>query len=250
MLNEQTCKQLADMKLHGLAAAFKEFLDQPVRADALSFEERFGMMVDKEWNQREARRLNYRITTSKLREPACIEDIDYRHPRGLDRSVIQRLSSCQWVRNRENLIITGTSGLGKTWLSCAFIQKACREGHSALYTRTPRVLQELYLARGTGTYAKTIDKLAKPDLLVLDDFGLAPLSDTERRDLLELVEDRHERRATIVASQLEVKHWHGLIGEPTLADAILDRLISAAHRIELKGKDTMRIKSKKENKEK
>jgi DNA replication protein DnaC len=245
MLNEQTCKQLADMRLHGLAAAFKEYLDQPARADALCFEERFGMMVDREWTEREARRLKLRITSSKLREPACVEDIDYRHPRGLDRSVIQRLATCHWVRQRENLVITGTSGLGKTWLACALVQKACRDGHTALYTRAPRLLQELYVARGSGTYAKTIDKLAKPDLLVLDDFGLAPLSDTERRDLLEVVEDRHERRSTIVASQLEVKHWHQLIGEPTVADAILDRLVSAAHRIELKGKDTMRKKATK-----
>jgi len=247
VVNEETYKQLVDMKLHGLAHAFKEHLAEPARKDALTFAERFGMMVDREWTEREARRLKLRLTKSKLREPACIEDVDYKHPRGLDRSVMQRLASCQWVRERENVILTGTSGLGKTWLACALVQKACRDGHTALYTRAPRLLEELYVARGSGAYAKTIDRLARPDVLVLDDFGLAPLTDAERRDLLEVVEARHERRSTIVSSQLEVKHWHEVIGEPTVADAILDRLISSAHRIELKGKETMRKKRSKGN---
>ena len=240
MVNEETYRQLVEMKLFGLSQAFKEYLEQPVRSDELSFEERFGMMVDREWTERQTRRLKLRLAKSKLREPACVEDIDYHHPRGLDRSVIQRLATCQWVRAREDLIITGTSGLGKTWLSCALVQKACRDGHRALYARVPRLLEELYVARGTGTFSKAIDRLARPDVLVLDDFGLAPLSDTARRDLLEVIEERHGRRSTIVTSQLEVKHWHDLIGEPTIADAILDRLVAGAHRVELKGKTTMR----------
>lgn len=248
MVNEETYKKLIDMKLHGLARAFREYLDGPLRGDALTYEERFGMMVDLEWSGRETRRLKDRLSKSKLREQACIEDIDYAHPRNLDRSVVQRLASCGWVRERENVLITGTSGLGKTWLACALVDKACRAGHTALYARAPRLLEEIYVARGSGAYAKLIDKLAKPDVLILDDFGLAPLSDSERRDLLEVVEARHGRRATIVASQLEVKHWHDLIGEPTVADAILDRLVSSAHRIELKGKETMRKnRSKKSN---
>ncbi len=242
MVNEETYKKLIDMKLYGLAHAFREFLEAPAREDALTYEERFGAMIDREWTERETRRLKIRLAKSKLREQACIEDVDYKHPRGLDRSVVQRLASCQWVRERENVLITGTSGLGKTWLACALLQKACRDGHTALYTRAPRLLEEIYVARGAGAYTKIIDRLARPDILVLDDFGLAPLSDAERRDLLEIVEARHGRRSTIVASQLEVKHWHDLIGEPTVADAILDRLISSAHRIELKGKDTMRKK--------
>lgn len=242
MVNEETYKQLVDMKLHGLARAFKEYIDGPARSDALTFAERFGMMVDREWTEREGRRLKLRLAKSKLREQACLEDVDYKHPRGLDRSVVQRLASCQWVRERENILITGTSGLGKTWLACALLQKACRDGHTALYTRAPRLLEEIYVARGAGAYAKIIDRLARPDVLVLDDFGLSPLSDTERRDLLEVVEARHGRRSTIVASQLQVKHWHDLIGEPTVADAILDRLVASAHRLELKGKETMRKK--------
>ena len=242
MVNEETYRQLVEMKLFGLAHAFKEYLEQPARSDELSFEERFGMMVDREWTERQTRRLKLRLAKSKLREPACVEDIDYHHPRGLDRSVMQRLATCQWVRAREDLIITGTSGLGKTWLSCALVQKACRDGHTALYARVPRLLEELYVARGTGTFTKAIDRLARPDVLVLDDFGLAPLSDTARRDMLEVIEERHGRRSTIVTSQLEVKHWHDLIGEPTIADAILDRLVAGAHRLELRGKTTMRGK--------
>jgi len=245
MVNEETYKKLIDMKLYGLARTFKDYMDGPVHKDALTFEERFGAMVDREWTERETRRLKLRLSKSKLREQACIEDIDYKHPRGLDRSVMQRLASCQWVRERENVIITGTSGLGKTWLACALVQKACRDGHTALYTRAPRLLEEIYVARGVGAYGKILDRLARPDVLVLDDFGLSPLSDAERRDLLEVVEARHGRRSTIVASQLEVKHWHDLIGEPTVADAILDRLVSSAHRIELKGKETMRKKKTK-----
>jgi DNA replication protein DnaC len=244
MTDEETYDKLIGMKLHGLAQAFRDYLAEPARGDALTYTERFGMMIDREWTERQTRRLKLRLAKSRLRETACIEDIDYKHPRGLDRSVVQRLATCQWVKNRENVILTGTSGLGKTWLACALVQKACRDGYTALYARVPRLLQEIYVARGSGAYPQALDRLARPDVLVLDDFGIAPLADTERRDFLEIIEDRHGRRSTIVASQLEVKHWHELIGEPTIADAILDRLIASAHRIELKGKTTMRGKGR------
>lgn len=245
MVNEETYRQLVEMKLHGMAQSFREYLDQPGGKDGLSFVERFGMMVDREWSQRQERRLKYRLTTSKLREPACLEDVNYKHPRSLDRSVMQRLGTCRWVKEHENVLVTGSTGLGKTWLACALAQKACRDGYTALYARVPRLLHDLFLARGTGTYPKMMDQLAKPDVLLLDDFGLAPLSDLERRDFLELVEERQGRRSTIVTSQLLTKHWHEVIGEPTIADAVLDRLLSSAHRIDLTG-ESMRPKNRKD----
>lgn len=235
MINEETLRQLYDMKLHSMARALREYLERR-EPDELSFEERFGMMVDREWTERQERKLAYRLTKAKLRTQACIEDIDYRHPRGLDRSVIQRLTTCQWVTDHENVIFTGKTGVGKTWLACALTHKACRDGHTAMYLRVPRLLNDLYVAHADGTYARTMERLAKPDVLILDDFGLSPLGDNERRDLLEVIEDRQGRRSTIVTSQLKVKHWHEVIGEPTIADAILDRLVSSAHRIEMDGK--------------
>lgn len=239
MINEETYRQLVEMKLNGMAAAFRDALDAR-GPDALTFEERFGIIVDREWNERQTRRLKNRLSRSKLREQACIEDLDYRHPRALDRSVMQRLATCQWIKDHENVLVTGPTGLGKTWIACALAHQACRQGYTAFYLRVPRVLQDLFVARGAGTYAKLLERLAKPDLLILDDFGLARLNDTERRDLLELVEDRQHRKSTIVTSQLEVKHWHELIGEPTIADAILDRLVNSSHRIEMHGKRSMR----------
>ena len=242
MLSEETYRQLVEMKMYGLAAAFSEYLDQTDK-DELSFEERFGLMVDREHTERQERRLRYRLNKAKLREQASIEDIDYRHPRGLDRSVIQRLATCRWVANHEHVIITGKTGLGKTWLACALANKACRMGYTSLYVRVPRMLHDLYVAHADGTYPKVMNRLAKPDVLIIDDLGLSPLSDTERRDLLEVIEDRQGRRSTIVTSQLKVKYWHEVIGEPTIADAILDRLVSGAHRIDLSGK-SMRPKKR------
>jgi DNA replication protein DnaC len=235
MLNEETYRQLVEMKLHAMAQAFNDYLNLPEK-DALTFEERFGLMVDREWSARKERQLKQRLARSKLREEACVEDIDFRHPRNLDRSVVQRLIPCRWAKQHENIILTGKTGLGKTWLACAFAHKACREGYSTLYVRIPRMLQEIFVAHGNGSYPIVMDRLSKPDVLILDDFGLAPLSDRERRDLLEVLEDRQGRRSTIVTSQLATKHWHEIIGEPTIADAIVDRLISSSHRIELEGK--------------
>lgn len=239
MINEETVKQLIEMKFYGMAGAFKEHLDSH-ETDALTFEERFGMMVDREWNERQSRKLKNRLSRSKIREQACMEDIDYRHPRGLDRSVMQRLATCQWTKKHENILVTGATGLGKTWLACALAHQACRDGHTIFYTRVSRILQELFVARGSGTYGKLMERLAKPDVVILDDFGLSKLGDLERRDLLEIVEDRQDRKSTIITSQLEVKHWHEVIGEPTIADAILDRLVNSSHRIDMKGKRSMR----------
>jgi len=239
MLNEQTHQKLIDMKLHGIAASFQQYLDEHGK-DKLSFDERFGMMVDREFDERQERRLRRRLGIAKLRQQACIEDIDYRHPRNLDRSVIQRLSTCRWIKNHDNVIITGATGLGKTWIACALANKACREGWTAKYTRVPRLLHDLHIARADGSYSKELSRLSKTDVLILDDWGLAPPSDSERRDILEILEDRSGRRSTIVTSQLPVKEWHDNIGDPTIADSILDRLVHNAHRIKLRGKRSMR----------
>ena len=239
MLSEETYQKLIAMRLHGLAAAFDAYLKER-RHDKLSFEERFGLMVDQEWTERQQRRTKRRLSSAKLREPACIEDINYRHPRGLDRSVMQRLATCRWIIEHENVVITGKTGLGKTWIGCALAHKACREGLSAIYCRVPRLLHALHVARADGTYMKELTRLAKADVLVLDDLGISPIGDAERRDLLEVLEDRHAVRSTIVTSQIPVKKWHATIGDPTIADAFLDRLLHRAHRIELKDGPSLR----------
>jgi DNA replication protein DnaC len=234
MLNEQTHQKLTAMKLSGMAAAFDEQLKERGN-DQLSFEERFGLMVEREWSERQQRRLKRRLGSAKLREAACVEDINYRHSRNLDRSVIQRLSTCRWVAEHENVVISGATGLGKTWLGCALANRACREGYSALYARLPRLFHALQIARADGSYIKELARLAKADVLVLDDLGLSPIGEVERRDLLEVLEDRHGVRSTVVTSQIPVKKWHETIGDPTIADAFIDRLLHRAHRIELKG---------------
>jgi DNA replication protein DnaC len=234
MLTHPTLDKLQTLKLSGMYHALVEQL-QMADIAALSFEEPFGLLVDRELTERDTRRLTTRLRQAKLRQTACIEDIDYRHPRGLDKAVMARLVTCQWVREHHNVLITGPTGIGKTWLGCALGHKACREGLTVLYLRLPRFLPELALAQGDGRYRKVLTTLAKTDLLILDDWGLAPLSEENRRDLLELVEDRHECRATLVASQLPVEHWHEALGNPTLADAILDRLVHNAYKITLQG---------------
>jgi DNA replication protein DnaC len=243
MLSEETYQKLMSMKLHGMAAAFDEYLKER-RHNKLTFDERFGLMVDREWTERQERRLKRRLSGAKLREPACIEDVNYRHPRNLDRSVMQRLSTCRWITEHENVAITGVTGLGKTWLACALAHKACREGFTAIYARVPRLLHALQIARGDGSYIKELARLAKTQVLVLDDLGISPIGDIERRDLLEVLEDRHGVRSTIVTSQIPVKKWHDTIGDPTIADAFLDRLLHRAHRIELKPGPSMRPKVK------
>lgn len=238
MLDEETMHKLNEMKLYGLASAFHDYLDEK-RPDNLTFEERFGMMVDREWTERQDRRLKRQLASAKLREQACLEDVNYRHPRRLERSIIQRLATGKWLIDHDNVLITGPTGIGKTWFGCALANQACRQGHSALYTRVPRLLHSLSMAKGDGSYSKVLSRLAGLRVLILDDFGLAPLGTEERHDLLEVLEDRAGRASTVVTSQLPVKKWHEVIGDPTIADAVLDRLIHGSHRLELKG-PTMR----------
>ena len=242
MIN-QSLEKLSQMRLHTMADAIKQQLEQP-SVQELSFEERIAMIVDREWLHRENRKLTRRLKAARLKQQAAVEDIDFRQPRGLDKSVMLTLSNCQWIRNHQNVIITGPTGIGKSYLAEALAQKACREGFTALYYRTPRLFSELAIARGDGNYSKLLIRLAKTDLLVVDDWGLSSLTDAERRDFLEVMEDRHGIRSTIITSQYPVAKWHELIGEPTLADAILDRIVHNTHKIVLKGESMRKTRSK------
>ncbi len=241
MLNQQTLEKLYRLKLLGMAAGFQDQLQQPA-LNELSFTERLGMLVDRQWTFREDCRTKRLLQNAKLKLQACAEDIDYKTPRGIDKSVLLHLLSCDWIHRHENLIICGPTGIGKTFLACALAHKACREGYSAFYVRIPKLYYQLALSRADGSYGKIMVKLAKTHLLVLDDWGLAPLAEPERRDLLEVIEERHTTGSTLIASQLPVENWHEHIGNPTLADAIMDRLVHNAHRLNLKG-GTMRKKN-------
>lgn len=235
MLNEPTIERLRTLKLDALAAAWlKQQADAAVTD--LSFDERLGLLVDAEWLNRENKRLKRTLAEAKLRiSSACIEDIEYPARRELDRAVVRQLSSCRWVEEQLSVVITGATGTGKTYLACAFAQQACRKGYRVLYRRVPRLLEELTLARADGSWARVLARFARADVLVLDDWGIAPLRDSERRDLIEVIEDREGLRSTILASQVPVSRWHDHIGDPTVADALCDRILHRAHRIELKG---------------
>jgi DNA replication protein DnaC len=234
MLNQATLDKMYSMRLPAMARELeRQMCSSEIRE--LEFEERVGLLVDTEWSYREQTRLSSRLRLAKLRYPASIEDVDFKVHRGLDRQVFLSLADCQWIRDHGNVIITGSTGAGKSYLACALAEKACRTGKSAYYVRAPRLLQDLAVARGDGSYGRLLARLAKADLLAIDDWLLSPLKDSERRDLLEVIEERYQRAATLIASQLPVKDWHEAIGEPTLADAICDRLIHGAHRIALTG---------------
>lgn len=234
MLSHPTLDKLETLRLNGMAKALKEQWQMP-DINELVFEERLGLLVDRESALRESRRMQTRLSKAKLRQNACLEDIDFRQSRGLDKTLIAKLGDCQWIKNHQNLLITGPTGVGKSYMACAFAQKACREGYSAVYVRIARLFADLGLARGDGRYIKMLSGLAKTDLLILDDYGLAKLSQDQRHDLLEILEDRNGTRSTVVTSQLPVEHWHEQIGDPTMADAILDRLVHNAHKIQMKG---------------
>jgi len=238
MLTQQTLEKLYAMKLVGMAEAFAEQLAQPDLND-LSFEERIALLVDRHWTWKEDRSMTRLMKNAKLKENACIEDIDFRTPRGLDKSVILRLAAGDWIKKAQNVIITGPTGVGKTYLACALANSACRSSFASLYKRAPRLYQEIAIARADGSYPKLINKLVKIKVLIIDDFCITPMADTERRDLLEVVEDRQGISSTIIATQIPIDNWFDQIGDPTLADAILDRLIHNAHKINLKG-DSMR----------
>jgi len=239
MLTNPTLEKLHALNLSGMARAFAEQLE---RADyqALTFEQRLGLLVDREAQDRDNRRLERNLRAAKLRVDAAVEDVDFRRPRGLDRTVVLALADAQWVAAHRTVLIVGATGVGKTYLACALAQAALRRGHTALYLRVPRLLDELALARADGRLPRLMAAWARVEVLLLDDLGLQPLTPAQAADLLEVIEDRAGLRATIVTSQLPVAHWHEALGEPTIADAILDRLVHNAHRLELRGESMRR----------
>lgn len=247
MTREQTFDKLYRMKLHGMAQALQEQLQQPDAVE-LGFEDRFAMLVDAQWLWRENRALSTRLRNAKLKQPASVEDINFRHSRQLERSVLRSLAGCDWVRERHNIVITGPSGIGKTFLCCALLEKACREGFSALYLSAEKFFRILAMAYADGTFDRLLSKLARVDALGIDDWGIVPMGDRERRYLLEVLEDRNHGRSTVITSQFPIDTWHEVVGSPTLADAIIERILTRAHRIELKGESLRRL-SRRESKE-
>lgn len=242
MLNNQTLNKLRTLKLLGMLEAVESQSNQP-DLQSLNFDARLGLIVDYEYSFRENRRLARLLKDAKLKHQACLEDIEYNPRRGLDKAQLSSLGSCEWVQKRQHLIFTGPAGAGKTWLACAYGHQACRIGLSVLYKRAPRLLEELRIARGDGSIGKLRCQLAKVNVLILDDWGMAPIDGMGLHDLLELVDDRVNTGSLIITSQLPVSTWHDYIGEPTMADAILDRIVHNAHKISVKGESMRRIKN-------
>jgi DNA replication protein DnaC len=234
MLTEQTLEKLNAMKLYGMAHYLRTWMERPADTQ-LGPTELVGLLADAEWVHRENKKLSSRLRNARLRQTACLEDIDYSLARGLTKAQMLELSTSRWVAQAHNVLVTGPTGVGKSFLACALGQKACRDGYGVMYRRTSRLFDELAQARADGTYPHLLRRLAKAQVLILDDFGLEPLGASERKELLEVLEDRYGSGATVVTSQLEPKDWHAVIGEPTLADAILDRLVHNAHRLKLTG---------------
>lgn len=239
MLKTPTTDALRVLKLHGMLRAFED-QDSSAEIRELSFDDRFGLLVDAELLSRSNKQLQSRLRTAQLRLSACVEDLEVKSGRGLDRTTVVALSTCDWLRLHRNILVTGPTGSGKTYVSCALAQKACREGYTVVYVRSSKLFHDLSLAKADGSYLEKLKTLSKKHLLVIDDFALAPLTDEQRRDLLEIMEDRYNKQSTIVISQVPSDLWHEIIGDPTIADAILDRLVHNAHKIQLRTKVSKR----------
>ena len=240
MLNQPTIEKLYAMKLHGMADGFRTQLED-AGASQLSFEERFALLVDQQWLWKENRALARRLQSARLKERGAIEDIDYHHPRGLDRRLMRALASGEWIRQHQNILLIGPTGIGKSWLACALAHRACRDGFSVLHKGCAELFRDLTVAHADGSLGRQLVKFSRIDVLLLDDFAMAPLKDSERRDFLEICDDRYQRRSLILTSQVPIAHWHEQIGDPTIADSILDRIVHNAHRVELRG-ESMRKK--------
>lgn len=242
MLREQTYEKLYSLKLHGFAQALDDQFNN-TDTSSLGFEERLAILIDAQWLWRENRAISNRLRQAHLKIPsASVEDINYRHPRKLDRSLMRSLAACDWIKQHHNVTITGPAGVGKTYLCCALLEQACRKGHSAYYAWAPKFFRQLSIAYADGSFDRLLGKLAKTDVICIDDWGLSPLNEMERRHLQEVLDDRCESRSTIFTSQFAVGDWHGLIGNPTLADAIMERILSNSHRIELSGETLRPVK--------
>jgi len=242
MLMQPTIDGLKTLKLFGMLKALETQMEL-ADAKSLSFEERIGLLVDSELTARNNRRLQARLKNAKLPQAATIDDIDLRGNRGVDRAELASLASSDWVVRNQNVIIIGPTGVGKSHLACALAEKACRDGFTVYFDRVSRMFQELAVARADGTYTKHLDTIARKDLLVIDDFGLFPLTEEQRQDLLEITEDRYGHRSTLITTQLPIEHWHEVIGEPTIADAILDRVVHNSHKLRLKGESRRKDKA-------
>lgn len=234
MLVNQSVEKLKGLNLTGMAKALEQQMNS-TDLHGLSFDDRLGLLIDHEVTHRENKLLGKRLKSAKLNQQACLEDIDYRKTRGVEKSAIKQLAMCDWVRQHRNVLVSGATGVGKTYITCALVHKACQQGFRAMYLRAPRLHHDLVLSRADGTYNQLLGKLAKFDLIAIDDFGLTPLSDELARDLLEVIDDRSQTRSTLLASQLPIETWHQTISNPTLADAILDRVVHNSYKLKLKG---------------
>lgn len=242
MLVEQTMEKLVAMKLKGMAEALRRWTEQTKEKEMTPLD-LVGLLADAEWSHREQRKLTGRLRNARFRQDACIEDIDYQHPRGLQKAAMLDLAACRWAEAHQNVIFSGQTGVGKSYLACALGQKACREGYSVVYRRASRLYDELAQARADGTYFLLLRRLAKTDVLIVDDFGLEVLTAPQRRDFLEVLEDRHGNSSTVITSQLDPKNWHPIIGDETIADAVCDRLVHNAHKVKLSGESLRKTKA-------